>query len=876
MKQHNSLVKIGAGRVRGCLQAKPIGVLRKSLLIGVVTLALLPTLCSRSVQAATKTWTGNAGNTFWNDAGNWSGGVPGSGDEALFDSGANPANINVSIDIAVIQISAGYSGTITQASGVTVTLSGLTITCDPVVGAAFLSICQHNGTFTGTNASLLNFNGGFTLMGGTFTAGPGNFSSAPFRSFDIKGGVFNSASGTTTINVDNGTFLQSGGIFNGNGTTDFNCATFRVSGGTFNATDGNTIIRRNFDHVGGTFDPHNGTVILTSTQGGGFTTGGTQTFNNLTLNYTGTNHDLSNATVVVTGLLRLMSGFPNTGTLQPLGDVLVDSTFGPGGDLPSGTPPNITFAGDATAGKVNQVFTNNGGVNLNGTWTINKAAGRVTLASDLNLLSGGALNITSGILDQGTSFNLAANTITIGSAGGTVGRLTNQGTGDLTLGASLTVNTGSTISLNGGGGNCGDADSILIRSTVDGVARTWSGAGNFFLTDVDVKDQSAANPPGSITVFNGTDQPPGGPSSNTNFVFVSGCNPTASAGTVSGVIVDDSGNPVAGVVVRLSGTQNRRLISDAQGFYRFDNVESNGFYTVTPSRVNFSFSPAQRSFSQLGNQTGAVFTALPNGGNLNPLDTPEYFVRQHYLDFLGREPDEAGLNFWSHNLEKCGADLNCREVAGIDTSAAFFLSIEFQRSGFLLYRVYQTAFGDMPGAPVPISLAAFNPDAETIRHGVVVNQAGWDQVLEQNTSAFLNDFVQRPRFIAAYPTAMTPAEFVTSLFENAGVTPSETERNAAIREFGSATDSSETAARARALRRVAEHPALARQEFDQAFVLMQYFGYLQRDPNSSPDVNFDGYDFWLGKLNEFNGNYVEAEMVKAFITSGEYRQRFVQ
>src|SRR5262245_2578251 len=77
-----------------------------------------------------------------------------------------------------------------------------------------------------------------------------------------------------------------------------------------------------------------------------------------------------------------------------------------------------------------------------------------------------------------------------------------------------------------------------------------------------------------------------------------------------------------------------------------------------------------------------------------------------------------------------------------------------------------------------------------------------------------------------------------------------------------------------ALRRVAEHPDLIQQEFNRAFVLMEYFGYLRRNPNDAPDGNFDGYNFWLNKLNQFNGNYLEAEMVKAFLSSIEYRRRF--
>jgi hypothetical protein len=156
---------------------------------------------------------------------------------------------------------------------------------------------------------------------------------------------------------------------------------------------------------------------------------------------------------------------------------------------------------------------------------------------------------------------------------------------------------------------------------------------------------------------------------------------------------------------RMNGTQNRLTVTDAAGKYHFDEVTTNGLYVVTPSRANFNFSPSQRSFSQLGAHTEATFTASPNAGVLNPLDTTEYFVRQQYLDFLGREPDEAGFNFWVNNIESCGNDAGCREVKRIDTSAAFFLSIEFQQTGYVVYRTYQAAFGDLPSAPRAIASA---------------------------------------------------------------------------------------------------------------------------------------------------------------------------
>jgi hypothetical protein len=356
---------------------------------------------------------------------------------------------------------------------------------------------------------------------------------------------------------------------------------------------------------------------------------------------------------------------------------------------------------------------------------------------------------------------------------------------------------------------------------------------------------------------------------------IAGVSPTAANANVSGQIVDHNGNPVAGAVVQLSGTQNRKFITDSKGNYRFDDVETNGFYTVTPARANYVFSPSQRSFSQLGNNTDAAFSASSTSSTaLNPLDTPEYFVRQQYLDFLGREPDESGFNFWSDQILSCNNDAACVQGKRVNVSAAFFLSIEFQQTGYLVYRMYQSAYGDMPGTPVPLRLGEFRPDTAEIGNGVIVNQSGWQTVLENNKQAFAAEFAQRARFTSAYPTTMTPDQFVDKLYANAGVTPSASNRMAAINEFGPAISTLDVAARGRALRRVAEDPVVAQQEFNQAFVLMQYFGYLRRDPNTGSDTDFSGYNFWLDKLNTFGGSFQDAEMVKAFLVSSEYRGRF--
>jgi hypothetical protein len=259
-------------------------------------------------------------------------------------------------------------------------------------------------------------------------------------------------------------------------------------------------------------------------------------------------------------------------------------------------------------------------------------------------------------------------------------------------------------------------------------------------------------------------------------------------------------------------------------------------------------------------------------------------VRQHYLDFLNREPDAAGLAFWTNQITSCGSDAQCIEVRRIHVSASFFLSIEFQDTGYLVERLYKSSYGDANGTstiggahtlPVPIvKFSEFLPDTQKLSQGVIVGQSGWELVLENNKQAFVAEFVQRTRFATAYPTTRTPAEFVDELFAHAGVTPTPADRQAAIDEFGVAVNTTNLAARGRALRRVAENSTLTTNEVNRAFVLMQFFGYLRRNPNAAQDTDHSGYDFWLTKLNQFNGDFIKAEMVKAFISSIEYRHRF--
>ncbi|HEX8189406.1 MAG TPA: Calx-beta domain-containing protein, partial [Pyrinomonadaceae bacterium] len=331
----------------------------------------------------------------------------------------------------------------------------------------------------------------------------------------------------------------------------------------------------------------------------------------------------------------------------------------------------------------------------------------------------------------------------------------------------------------------------------------------------------------------------------------------------------------------------RRDYTAARGRLRFAAGETSRSFDVliTDDRFDddgesFNVNLSAPAGATLGPQSGAAVTVADNDAATGPspvkdasVDT-EFFVRQHYADFLGRVPDAPGLNFWVYQTTNCGnADpLVCR----VNVSAAFFLSIEFQQTGFLAHRAYKAAYGNLPGKPVPLTFGEFLAGSRRMGEGVQVNVGNWEKTLEANKAAFFEEFVNTPRFAALYPEAMGSSAFVDALNANAGGALSAAERD---RLAGELTVRTKT--RAQVLRAVAEDADFARDEFRPAFVLAQYFGYLRRNPDDvgldgQPDPAFSGYNFWLSKLNEFGGDYVRAEMVKAFIQSIEYQSRFGQ
>lgn len=243
----------------------------------------------------------------------------------------------------------------------------------------------------------------------------------------------------------------------------------------------------------------------------------------------------------------------------------------------------------------------------------------------------------------------------------------------------------------------------------------------------------------------------------------------------------------------------------------------------------------------------------------NPIDNAQFFVKQHYEDFLSRAPDQSGLNFWTNQITQCGTDAACLDHMRTQVSKAFFLSIEFQETGYFVTRFYKAAYSRMP------TLTEFSVDKNLVSQGVIVGQPGWENVLNNNKAAFTNTFVSRSAFISRYGGLLN-SEFVDQVLANAQISDP-TFRNNLVNSLNASQIS-----RAGAMRQIIDNQGFVQREFNPAFVMMQYIGYLRRHPSDPPDgPEMPGFFFWLNKLNTLGD---QNEMVKSFLVSGEYRDRF--
>lgn len=235
----------------------------------------------------------------------------------------------------------------------------------------------------------------------------------------------------------------------------------------------------------------------------------------------------------------------------------------------------------------------------------------------------------------------------------------------------------------------------------------------------------------------------------------------------------------------------------------------------------------------------------------NPILSSDFFVRMQYLDFLSREAEANGLSAWLGVLNRC-PDVNNNPACDRTTvSSSFFRSNEFQLKGYFVYLFYKVSLGRLPLY------------AEIVRDMRRVTGETAEEVFAKRL-AFANAWVELPEFKERYPETLAQQAFVDKLVQATGVV-----LNGSVTRASLVNDlQTRTKTRAEALMAVVEHPSVDLRERNGAFVAMQYFGYLRRDPEET------GYNNWLTYLNN---NPTDARtMVKGFANSAEYQLRFGQ
>jgi hypothetical protein len=278
------------------------------------------------------------------------------------------------------------------------------------------------------------------------------------------------------------------------------------------------------------------------------------------------------------------------------------------------------------------------------------------------------------------------------------------------------------------------------------------------------------------------------------------------------------------------------------------------------------------------------------------IDDADFFAAQHYIDFLRRFPDAPGWAHWTGEITECSdpakrrpgeSEALCTDRKRTNTSAAFFVSPESQNSASFVIRVYWGTLGKLenaqcPGVPqnLPASCrplySEFIADMAEVNKGIVVNDALAPDVINANKRAFVEKFITRSDFQAAYGN-LNATQFVDKLAQTTGVALSSSDRTALINEAGTPAnrgsvvfkivDGTQATTGGTLVFQTTYGEQFYNKEFDTVFVFMEYLGYLRRNPDQ------DGFNHWLGKL-KFFGNWVDAEMVRSFIISPEYRSRF--
>jgi len=196
-----------------------------------------------------------------------------------------------------------------------------------------------------------------------------------------------------------------------------------------------------------------------------------------------------------------------------------------------------------------------------------------------------------------------------------------------------------------------------------------------------------------------------------------------------------------------------------------------------------------------------------------------------------------------------------RELAPRLERDAYPLLVKFPRASFFVYRLFKASFGRMPRRD------EFLPAMAQLDRGVFEGRAGWENQIEANRNSLLNEWLNRSDFKRLYD-GKSNGEFVSSLLANAGLNMDESQREELIRTLDSNQSS-----RAAVLLQIVEDKNFRKREYNTAYVLMHFFGYLRRNPDDPPDKDLSGLIFWRDNLDTW-GDYLNIS--RAFIESIEY------
>jgi len=472
----------------------------------------------------------------------------------------------------------------------------------------------------------------------------------------------------------------------------------------------------------------------------------------------------------------------------------------------------------------------------------------------------------------------------------------------------------------------------LVLTPVAGLAQS-SGGGNYKITSSVVAGGGAASTGSGSKVIDGTggQSAAGGPQTNSSISHLSGFWPATLAEpkpqqggqvmlqfSAASYLVQENLGALAITVTRSGDASVLASVEfstvDGAATQKSDFEYAAGKLTFAPGETSktftllinedmyvdfnetFAVSLNNPSGAVLGPQSTASITITDDSpeSQTNPIDDAQSFVHMQYHDFLNRDPDANGLAFWTDNIAKCEEEsrrpagqtaAQCFDKQRESTAIAFFMSPEFQITGGFVYHLYKGSLSGAPnydgGSPgrFPTS-QEFLRDVSQVSEGIVVNNQISGAMVEANRDQLAADFVQRPEFMAKYG-GLNNSLYVQELFNTTGIPATAAEKQSLVDGLNSATMT-----RAAVLRKIVDGTvvisegnvqfttpygqAFINQENRRVFVFMEYVGYLRREPDGP------GFIHWLGKLNFYSGDPFQAEMVRAFILSPEYRQRFGQ